>query len=1447
MCHIIIKQATKNALVKNSLPIAVAVGHMNNDTHLDIAVASSGTNRISLFLGYGNGSFAVPIMYSTGDHSRPRSIAIADINADDRMDIIVANYDSHSMAVLLGQHDGIFTDPIDTFLGPSRPVSIAIGDLNNDTWLDVVVTNNGTHSISVLIGNGQGSFEVQMTYSTGYDSFPYGIAIADLNNDHRVDVAVANYGTNNICIFLGQGNGMLVLHDSFSTGVGSNPHAITLADLNNDEQLDIVVANYHGHNIAIFFGYGNGTFSIPKTYFLGVGFHPYSIDVGYIDHDRQLDIVVSNIGADSVSLLIGYENGTFAVPATYPIPSGSSPSELTVGDFDNNNQSDVVLANFEANNIIIFLGYTSISSKNPTVYALDQNSHPYHLVIADLNKDNKTDIIVPNDATDSIGMLYGHGDGSFEEQIPFSTGRGTGPNHLAIADFNNDSFLDIVVANNFADSISLFLGHANGNFTTFRAFSFGQVLSIKSVAAGDFDGDQNIDIVLTDFGYNRILVFLGYGNGSFDLVQSYTTGDGSRPIFVAVADFNNDQYLDIATANYGTNKVGIFVGYGNGSFTNQTAFSSTDALLPTCIAVEDINNDRCLDIVVANSGSNNVGLLLGHCNGTFAAHMVSSTNSQSAPFSVTIGDVNDDQWLDVVVANADLDHIGIFFGYGNGNFATQITFSTGLTSVPCFAAIVDLNNDHRLDVAVVNRGTSKVAILLGHANTGINNTAEYLLGDYYSDFLIRTYYSTGSSSHPSSIAVGDLNNDTYLDAVVANSGTDTIGILLGDGSGLFLEETTYLLDSNSRPRSVIVVDFNKDDLLDIAVANFLADNIVIFQGHGNGSFAQQSVVGIPAESNPSSLASGDFNNDGWLDLVVTNTGGNSIDLLFGFRYTSFQRPVKSTAVINAGITFLTVGDFNTDGRLDVIIANFNTNNVGILLGLGNGSFTAPTTYANIDGSHPWCVAVADFNNDSRLDIAIAVWGLDQIGVILGNGDGTFGEPILSFIGLGTRPVSIITGDFNNDHHADIATANYGAGSVSVFLGLGNGTFSEARTFSTGAGSSPRSVTIADLDKDHLADIIVSNADSHSVGIFYGNGDGTFENVALHLVRPNSIPRHALSGDFNNDTLPDIAVAMYGSSEIGIFLGYGNRTFSSPQFYSGGFHSGPHCLQFDDLNDDRYIDIVIANLDASNVGILFGNGDGTFKDIVLYDMGADTASYSLALADCNNDDVVDVIFADYTKNEIVVIFRNGYQSFGGYTSLPYLNNSKPTSVAVGHLNNDNNLDIVIANSGNDNVGILHGHGDGTFTEAVMYSIGKDASQPSSIALDDFNSDTFLDIIVANSYSDTVSLLLGSSDGSFYNVTTFSTGRVSKPVSIIAGDFNYDGILDIVAANAGTNNVALLIGNGNGSFAHPIFYSMDYDSRPNWVIFGNFNNDSWVDIAVVNYGADNIKLLLNCPSN
>jgi hypothetical protein len=170
-----------------------------------------------------------------------------------------------------------------------------------------------------------------------------------------------------------------------------------------------------------------------------------------------------------------------------------------------------------------------------------------------------------------------------------------------------------------------------------------------------------------------------------------------------------------------------------------------------------------------------------------------------------------------------------------------------------------------------------------------------------------------------------------------------------------------------------------------------------------------------------------------------------------------------------------------------------------------------------------------------------------------------------------------------------------------------------------------------------------------------------------------------------------------------------------------------------------------------------------------------------------------------------------------------------------------MDICIANSGTHNIGIFLGYGNISFANQTIYSTGS-YSSPYSVAVGDFNGDTQLDIVVANSNSDNVGIFLGYGNGCFANQTTYSTGSDSYPYSVAVGDFNNDTIPDIVVANYNANNLGILLGHGNGTFASVILLQMDYGSHPFSVVVGDFNSDKKLDFAVANNGTDSLNILL-----
>jgi hypothetical protein len=1416
--------------------------------------------------------------FTTGDYSGPVSVVIADFNNDTHLDIAVSNYGTHNIGIFLGDGNGTFGNQTTFSTNVSRPLSIAVGDINNDHWLDIVVTNNGTHSISIFFGHGNGSFGNQVTYSTGYDSFPYSVVVAHLNNDHYLDIAVANYGTDNIGVFLGYRNGSFTTQIIHSTSPRSRPYSIAVDDFNSDGNLDIVVANSGSNNVGILLGFGNGSFLSQKTYSVSPESRPQSVVIGDFDQDDKLDIAVSNYDTNNISILIGYGNGSFATPTMHSTGIDSAPFGMAAGDFNNDNQSDIAVTNVGTNKVFVLIGYTMMQSENPTEYSTGIASNPYCIASGDFNNDTQLDLVVANYGTNNAGIFLGYGNGSFQEQTTYSTGNNSRPIMLTTSDLDNDYRLDIVVANSNTQCVGILYGYGNGAFATVVSHFTGDSSYPISVIADDFNNDNHLDIAFADYNTDNIGIFLGYGNRTFGKLTTYSTGDNARSFFLASGGFNNDSRSDIAVANYGTNNIVIFLGSGDGTFILSAIYATGDGSGPWMLTIADLNKDNHLDIIVVNSGTNNIGVFFGFGNGSFNIQQTYSTGSSSYPSWVSVADFNNDSWLDLAVANAGINDVGIFLGNSYGYFSNQSTYSTGYGSNPQAIAVGDFNEDNRLDIAAANYGTNNIAILLGHPNkysgnqtanvtdtdlqlsstisinynhgnrststiaNQIINSVPVLLGNYYATFRSKISYSTGSSSRPYSIAAGDLNNDTRMDLVVANSGNENIGIFYGYGNGSFATEMIYPIGIGSTPESVIVGDFNRDNQLDVAVTDPTDDSVVVLLGNGNGTFPTEYTYSTGSGSDPGILACGDLNNDNYLDLVVANGGTDSVGIFFGYGYTVFatQTPCESGDISSP--YWVAASDFNKDGHLDIVSALFGTDSVGVFLGYGNGTFTQMMTYADVLSSHPWSVAVGDFNNDKQLDITTANWGTNSISVVLGYGNGSFGKPILYSTGPDTRPLSVAVGDFNNDSCLDITTANYGGNSVGVFLGYGNGSFGDVIILSSGVGSGPHSVSVSDINNDTHSDIIVANYLANNVGVFLGYGNGHFRDQVLSSSGTDSSSSYVQAGDFNKDGQLDAAVANAGTSNVGVLYGYGNGSFGNLQTYATGIGSNPLRVDLGDFNNDDQLDIVVAVGTNDYVGIFFGYSDGTFASMSTVPTGQNSFSYSVAVGDFNNDNRLDFTIADNGNNNIGVFLSYGSKPFGGQTTFFMGEGSRPSSVVIDHFNNDSQLDIAIANSGTNNIGILLGYGNRTFTNVATYSTGTDSS-PVSLDIGDFNDDSLTDIAVANSNTNNVVVLIGYGNGSFFTFMPYPMGDSSQPASIAVGDFNRDHQLDIAVANYGTNNVCILFGCGNGTFTILTRYPLGYDSRPTSIIFKDLNNDGWEDIAVATSGIDNIKILLN----
>lgn len=341
-------------------------------------------------------------------------------------------------------------------------------------------------------------------------------------------------------------------------------------------------------------------------------------------------------------------------------------------------------------------------------------------------------------------------------------------------------------------------------------------------------------------------------------------------------------------------------------------------------------------------------------------------------------------------------------------------------------------------------------------------------------------YSVGTN--PSSLVTGDFNRDGLIDLIVANGGDNRVRLMLGQGNGAFQLQTP--INVGTYPQSMVAADFNADGKLDLAVANANANSIFVFLGQGNGTFfapTTYTLGGVPVGL--LGLATGDFNNDGRPDLVAVNSNSALLWVLLSNATGTFQTPTSRACYSSP--KWIAVGDMNGDGNADLVIVTIvgQVNTILVTLGTGTGTFNDLAAYRS-GNTGAYSLALGDLDHDGRLDVVAANDGDGTIGVLRGVGDGTLLPTVLYNARLGSGAVAIA--DFNGDGHLDVAVANREnppSGSTSVFMGRGDGTLTQASHISVpGTTVTAYAIASADFNHDGRPDLAVAHFTSNNVSI-----------------------------------------------------------------------------------------------------------------------------------------------------------------------------------------------------------------------------------------------------------------------------------------------------------------------------------------------------------------------------
>ena len=333
--------------------------------------------------------------------------------------------------------------------------------------------------------------------------------------------------------------------------------------------------------------------------------------------------------------------------------------------------------------------------------------------------------------------------------------------------------------------------------------------------------------------------------------------------------------------------------------------------------------------------------------------------------------------------------------------------------------------------------------------------------------------------------------------------------------------------------------------------------------------------------NPTSIRSGDFNHDGFTDLLTSNIAANSLSLLFGNGDGSFEAQVKIRVCKEP--RNLALEDFNQDSHLDLAIACSGSDQVAIWTGQGDGTFEKISQY-HVNRA-PVSIAAGDFNEDQLLDIVVALRN-DKIQLLFGNGIGKFRfGPLYEY---GDTPTSVTTADINSDGHLDLAVSNGGpmSSAISIWLGQGDGNFLMPTDYRT--GKRPLSVSFADFSNDGFLDLFVINGQMNTITVFLGNGDGTFQEGIDS--GGDAGPNHGLAQDFDGDRILDVAVVNIQSGSMSVLFGKGDGTFRYPPRHYGT-PRGPFAITSLALAKGREEQpgLAVANNAGNSVSIFLHHG------------------------------------------------------------------------------------------------------------------------------------------------------------------------------------------------------------------------------------------------------------------
>jgi hypothetical protein len=765
----------------------------------------------------------------------------------------------------------------------------------------------------------------------------------------------------------------------------------------------------------------------------------------------------------------------------------------------------------------------------------------------------------------------------FEDRIEYYIGDST--SCIASGDINNDGIVDLVASLYRTDSISILLGNGDGTFQNayrIRGFSTPQLGYNKYIVLDRFDADSSLDIAV--IGASRLSVLFNNGSGVFGAPQQYNQHTNGN--FLMAADLDSDGDKDLV-ALYSTNDtIGVLKNNGQGVFQSDSLYHITD--YPRFACATDLDGDGDLDMATVNIDSDNLSILLNRGNGRFSFARNLTVGTQ--PWSVDSGDLDGDGDQDLVVANAASADISVLKNNGNATFLSAINYDVGRNLR--IVRVLDLDGDNIKEVAVVGKYDNRVFYYQNNGTGVLSFWKEFNIGDgprniEFSDFnsdgltdcavglydigFISVLTSDSNrdledgwrlmqSTYPTAIYSASFNQDNRTDLLALEATSpDSVAVISSVADSDYSISFGAMVFGNAS--SAAIGDFTGDGNTDFAVASWYTpnDTIIFWAGNGNGGFLRVAALRVP--SNVSYIATADFNLDSRPDLAVMSSNNWKLTLLSNEGNFNFDTLCQITA---PAFPSMETADIDVDGYPDVIIADSAQSRILIAWNPGDSLQWVLTPYQV--SLYPNFTYSTDIDGDGDRDIVVVhnYYGTgQQKGVFLlrNLGNRNFEQVELPYPTI--RVIAALVADFDGDELADIVALNY-SGNIGFMKNNGGGTFQSPIFYGVGWG--PRSLSIGDFDGDNHPDLAVANTNGCDIAILRNRlyASGIEDNDSPRIPKQKSL-LSAYPNPFNSSTTISLLGIM--DAQITIFDITGrqitafNTVGSKVVWNASGFPSG----------------------------------------------------------------------------------------------------------------------------------------------------------------------------------------------------------------------------------------------------------------------------------------------------